>query len=198
MSPRTRTRRGERGYAAVLVAALAASILLPLSALSVDVSRWYVEIERVQAAADAAAMAGVTYMPDDLAAATTTALQVASRNGYTNGGNATVTVAAGVKPTQLVVTVQTTVKNSLASFDKDWATSSRSATADYNGPAPMGSPCNTFGNEPRGTAANGPINSVLEVPAGGAQCSTYPKFWGTVHGPWVYKTQGDQIMTRYC
>ncbi len=198
MKARTR-RRGERGYAAVLVAALAASILLPLSALSVDVSRWYVEIERIQAAADAAAMAGVTYMPNELGSAQSTALQVASRNGYTNGGNATVTAVAGPKPTQLVVTVSTTIKNSLASsFNKNWATITRSATADYNGPAPMGSPCNTFGNEPRGTSANGPINSVLEVPSGGAQCSTYPKFWGTVHGPWVYKTQGDQIMTRYC
>ncbi len=200
MTRRTHTRpRGERGYAAVLVAALAASILLPLSALSVDVSRWYVEIERVQAAADAAAMAGVTYMPDDLAAASATAVQVASRNGYTNGGNATVTVTAGVKPTQLVVTVRTTIKNSLASsFHKNWATISRSATADYNGPAPMGSPCNTFGNEPPGTAGAGPAGSVLSLPDADAQCSTTPQFWTAIAGPDTPKSNGDQHMTRSC
>ncbi|MEZ5092192.1 pilus assembly protein TadG-related protein [Nocardioides sp.] len=199
LSDLVRRPRDERGYAAMLVAALAATILLPLSAMSVDVSRWYVEIERVQAAADAAAMAGVTYMPNDFSSAQSTALAVAARNGYPNSGGTTVTAAVGPKPTQLVVTVKTTIKNSLASsFNKKWAVITRSATADYNGPAPMGSPCNTFGNEPAGTNLNGPVGSQLVVPAGGAQCSTNPKFWGSVHGPWVYKTQGDQIMTRYC
>ena len=72
MSPapesRTRRRRDERGYAAILVAAFAASLLAPLCAISVDVSRWYVEVQRVQNAADAAATAGVTFLPDDFGA----------------------------------------------------------------------------------------------------------------------------------
>ena len=53
----------EQGYVAILVALLVATIMLPLCAIAVDVARWYVEIERMQNAADAAALAGVTYLP---------------------------------------------------------------------------------------------------------------------------------------
>jgi Flp pilus assembly protein TadG len=194
-----RRPRDERGYAAILVAALSASILLPLSAISVDASRWYVEVERVQAAADAASMAGVTYLPDDQASAGATALTVASRNGYTNGVNATVSSALGAKPTQLVVTISTTIPNTFGStFGIDFATITRSATADYNGPAPMGSPCNTFGNEPPGTSGAGPSGSVLSIPDSDAQCSTTPQFWAAIAGPDTPKSNGDQHMTRSC
>ena len=194
--------RNEAGYAAIVVAMLSASVLLPLSALAVDVSRWYVEVERVQNAADSAAMAGVTWLPIDLASATATAKTVSARNGYKDGTNATVTVATGAKPTQLVVTVSTTVHNAISSsFTNSFTTITRSATADYNGPAPMGSPCNTFGNEPTGGTPGGTSpsqSSVLSAPAGGAVCSSNPKFWASVHGPSVYKVDGDQLMTRAC
>ncbi len=194
-----RPSQDQRGYAAILVAMLSASILLPLSALAVDVSRWYVEAERVQNAADAAAMAGVTYLPDNPTNAATTAREVASRNGYTDGGNATVTVATGEKPTQLVVTISTTIPNSIAaSFNQKFATITRSATADYNGPAPMGSPCNTFGNEPDGTAGAGPSGSVMTTPDSDAQCSRTPQFWTAIAGPNTPKGNGDQHMTRTC
>ena len=63
----------------------------------------------------------------------------------------------------------------------------------------MGSPCNTYGNEPPGfgTGDAGPVASQLSVPAG-ATCPRTPDFWYTIHGPEVYKTQGDQYMTRKC
>jgi Flp pilus assembly protein TadG len=194
-----RRRRTEAGYAAILVAMLSASVLVPLSALSVDVSRWYVEVERIQNAADAAAMAGVTFLPIDLTSATSTAKGVAGRNGYTDGSNATVVVAIGDRPTQLKVTISAEVENAFAgAFTDRFTTVTRSATADYNGPAPMGSPCNTFGNEPTGTSNAGPVGSQLTIPPGGATCSTNPQFWGSVDGPSIYKVDGDQIMTRAC
>ena len=113
--------------------------------------------------------------------------------------NATVTVAVGDRPTQLQVTVSSTVQNAIAgSFTNSFTTITRSATADYNGPAPMGSPCNTFGNEPAGTSNAGPIGSQLTIPPGGASCSTNPQFWGSIDGPSIYKVDGDQIMTRAC
>ncbi len=61
-----------------------------------------------------------------------------------------ITVTGGEKPTQLKVThQQRSVDNFFAkSFGVNTATITRSAVADFNGPAPMGSPCNTFGNEP--------------------------------------------------
>lgn len=196
--------RGEDGYIAILVAMLCAAVMLPLCAISVDVARWYVEIERVQNAADAAALAGVTFLPDDFASATATAVSVAGRNGYPNSGNTTVTTAVGAKPTQLVVTVTSRIPNAFAaSFNKAWTTVSRSATADYNGPAPMGSPCNAFGNEPPGAVSSsvddrGPSSSVIVPPPGGATCSSNPQFWGAVAGPNTPKGNGDAHMTRAC
>jgi len=63
----------------------------------------------------------------------------------------------------------------------------------------MGSPCNTFANEPPGSsvAGFGPQNSQLKTPSL-AVCSTYPQFWGSISGPHVYKDQGSQFETRYC
>jgi hypothetical protein len=187
---------------AILVAIFAASLMLPLCAISVDIARWYVEIERVQNAADAAATAGVTYLPDDLASATSTAISVSGRNGYPDSGNSSVSVSVGEKPTQLVVTVTSKITNSFASsFGSRFTTLSRSATADYNGPAPMGSPCNAFGNEPSGavpTGIRGPSNSVIATPSGGAACTSNPQFWGAIAGPETAKANGDARMTRHC
>ena len=79
----------------------------------------------------------------------------------------------------------------------------RSATADYNGPAPMGSPCNTFGNEPAGSNPSsvdprGPNTSVIVTPTGGASCTSNPQFWAAIAGPDTPKGNGDQYMTRTC
>ena len=205
LRPARRTRRDERGYVAVMFALFSGFLLLPLCAISVDVSRWYVEVQRVQNAADSAAMAGVTFLPDDFASAKATAITVAGRNGYPNSGTSKVTVAVGAKPTQLVVTITSTVKNAFgAGMGKGLANITRAATADYNGPAPMGSPCNTFGNEPAGAVPDttdpirGPNSSVIVAPPGGASCTSTPRFWGAIAGPDTDKQSGDQYMTRKC
>lgn len=171
---------------------------MPLSAIAVDLARLYLEGERAQAAADAAALAGVTSLPDDLASATTRAIEVSTRNGFPNSGSTSVTVAVSKKRTQLRVTVTSRITNAFGStFGVGTGRVSRSAVADYNGPAPMGSPCNTFGNEPDGTPGAGPILSQLQVPPG-ASCPRTPQFWAVTEGPGVYKTQGDQYSTRTC
>jgi hypothetical protein len=193
--------RTEQGYAAILVAAMTAAVMLPLCAISVDIARLYVEAQRIQNAADAAAMAGVTYMPDDFASATSTAKTVAKRNGFDDASSSVeVIVAQGTKPTQLKVTINSTVYNTFAaSFNSTWATVSRYSIADYNGPAPMGSPCNTFGNEPSpGSGETTYPGSQLVAPSGGASCSTNPQFWGAIAGPETPKGNGDEIMTRKC
>ena len=82
--------RDEAGYAAVLTALLASILFMGMAAFGVDTARWYYEIERVQKTADAAALAGVTYMPNDLATATTTAIAAATKNGYPNSGSSSV------------------------------------------------------------------------------------------------------------
>lgn len=192
--------RQETGATAVIVAMFFAFVALPLSAVGVDLARLYVEIQRVQAAADAAATAGVTYMPDDFAAARAKAIEVAGDNGYPNSGDTSVTVAVGSKPTQLRVTVSSTVDNTFGrALGVSNSTMSRSALADFNGPAPMGSPCNTFANEPAASTTftgSGPAGSVVKVPAP-ANCAS-PQFWGAISGPEVVKDQGSQFETRKC
>lgn len=191
-------RRTEAGASAVMLAVFVAALAMPLGAIGVDVARWYVEIERVQAAADAAATAGVTFMPDDFASARARAIEIAGRNGFPNSGDTYVQVEPGEKPTQLKVTVGSSVENNFGRyFGMDDSTMSRSATADFNGPAPMGSPCNTLGNEPPGTPARGPVGSVISAPPY-AQCSSNPQFWASAAGPNVLKTQGEQFGTRRC
>lgn len=203
MSIRSRVsgrRVNERGAAMVLGAIFFTFLALPLCALSVDTARWWVEAQRVQAAADAASTAGVTFMPDDFVKAKARALELATSNGYTTGSGTTVTVGAGDKPTQLKVTISSTVDNFFAeSFGLDTSTITRSAIADFNGPAPMGSPCTTFGNEPPGSSTTGPTGSVLpgKIPAP-AVCTSKPEFWGAIAGPDVDKNQGAQFETRYC
>ncbi len=200
-----RRSRDQGGYVAILAAVFTGALMMPLCAVSVDVSVWYVEVQRVQNAADAAATAGVTYLPDDFASAKATAITVAGRNGYPNSGTSTVSVSVGEKPTQLVVTISSTIKNAFGSaVGIDNETIVRSATADFNGPAPMGSPCNTFGNEPNGAGSGsndpvrGPTTSVIVAPPGGASCTSNPQFWGAIAGPETPKSNGDEYMTRTC
>ena len=61
--------RREIGAAAVIMAVFVAAVMIPIGAIGVDIARWWVEAERVQAAADAVATAGVTHMPENFALA---------------------------------------------------------------------------------------------------------------------------------
>jgi Flp pilus assembly protein TadG len=194
-----RRRGGEDGFVAVFVAIFMSGLFFAIAALSVDVARWYMEVERVQKAADAGALAGVTYLPQDMAAARATARDVSARNGYPHAGTTSVEAAAGDRPSQLKVEVSSTIKNTFGSMlGIDTITINRSAVADYNGPAPMGSPCNTFGNEPTsGVGSATPVGSALPAaPYDG--CTSKPDFWASIEGPQTTKGQGDRYATRNC
>ncbi len=205
MSPRPQRKswrrvRDEAGYAAVLTALLASVLFMGMAAFGVDTARWYWEIERVQKTADAAALAGVTYMPNDLATATTTAIAAATKNGYPNAGASSVTVEVGDKPSELKVTIRSTIDNTFgAMIGVKKATITRSAVADYTAPAPMGSPCNTFGNEPpsQPAPASQPAGSALPATPF-PNCSTTPDFWAAIEGPSTDKVQGDRFMNYTC
>lgn len=193
-----RSRSDERGVAAVIVSVFVAALLFGLCAITVDVARMYAEAQRVQRAADMAASAGVIYMPQDIAQASTVARDVSSRNGFPDSGESSVVVTPGTQPSQLDVAVSSTIPNLFGRMiGRDDATITRHAVADYTGPQPMGSPCNTFGNEPLGTAGAGPAASQLSVPPG-ANCDSKPQFWMNVNGPDVDKGNGDQYAVRNC
>lgn len=70
----------ERGSALILVA-LAMAMLLGFGALSLDVGRSFVAVERLNQVASAAAISGAQYLPDDPAAAQAAAVDYAGRNG---------------------------------------------------------------------------------------------------------------------
>ena len=84
----------------------------------------------------------------------------------------------------------------------------RASLSDYTAPAPIGSPCNVFGNEPAASAEStktttsnaGPTGSVLppNTDATLAQCSSTPAFWAGIEGPRTDKIQGDRSMTTTC
>nr|WP_272917500.1 Tad domain-containing protein [Nocardioides flavescens] len=185
----------------MLVAILASTVLMGLAAVGVDTARWYAEAERLQKTADAAALAGVTYMPNNLTGARAAAAAVAKRNGYdTTSAGIVMTVSSGDLPSELRVSLSAPVDNAFGGFiGLDRTTITRSATADFTAPAPMGSPCNTFGNEPPSQAA------PAAQPAGSAlpsspfpNCSSTPFFWAAVEGADTDKVQGDRFMTSAC
>ena len=61
--------RGEHGYVMVMFALLLVPLLL-MAGLAVDVGKWYSRSSDMRRAADAAALAGVVWLPDEVAART--------------------------------------------------------------------------------------------------------------------------------
>jgi Flp pilus assembly protein TadG len=199
---RWRRRCEEAGYVAVFTAIMFASSCLALAATSVDTANWYVEAQKVQNAADAAALGGVVYMPQDLPTAATTARAIALRNGYDSGSpNVTVTAVQGSTASQLKVTISSRIRNTFgALIGAGHTTITRTAVADFTGPAPMGSPCNTFGNEPdTGGGASAPLPfGTAQGASPFANCPRNPQLWATIQGPETGKVQGDRYMTVGC
>lgn len=202
---RARTAADDRGAVAILVAVLI-PVLVLLTALAVDVGRWYVEAARVQKAADAAALGGVTYMPNNFGdssstsgTAQATARSISSVNGFPNSGTSSVAVfnPSGY-PTQLGVTVSSTVNNLFgAIFGNPTTTIARTAVADYAAPTIMGSPCNALGNQPVSTgAAAQPTGTVINTSS--SLCSTNPGYWLRMAGPDTTKSNGDRYATIPC
>jgi len=78
----------ERG-AALIWLSMMLTFLVGAAAFAVDLGWLYVNSSRIQRTADAAALGGVTFMPSFPITAQSTAVDVASANGYVDGGNAT-------------------------------------------------------------------------------------------------------------
>ena len=75
--------------------ALLLLVLLAFCGFGIDVANWWYIGQKEQRAADAAALAGSIYMPNDFATAAPSRSKVSSQNGYTNGVNATVVARPG-------------------------------------------------------------------------------------------------------
>ena len=166
-----RWRRHERGY----VLAVSAIIMVPLLAISgmaTDIGGWYAEGSKMQKAADAAALAGVVWLPD-LSKATAVAVDTAKQNGF-DIANSNITIVVGqLSNTDLRVSITDT--NAPIFFSKFFMSSmtiKREAIATYVLPVPLGSPRNFFGTG----------NLAPSSPEG---------MWASINGWCAPKEQGD-------
>ena len=143
----TERRRDERGYVLVLTALLIVPMMI-IAAMAVDYGGWYAEGTKMQKASDAAALAGVVWLPN-INQATAVAKETAKQNGYDDAlPNITVTVRQ-VSETELGVDiVDTNSPTYLAKFLRDSTQIRREASAKYVLPVPLGSPKNYFGTGP--------------------------------------------------
>jgi hypothetical protein len=119
-----------------------------LAACVIDLSWYWTNNLRMQRAADAAALAGVVFLPGDVPNAFAAARAEATKNGYTSGVNGmTVTPSYDVtEPRRLKVSITGPIGTyfaRVAGFNSFPAR--RDAKADFVLPVPMGSPQNYYG-----------------------------------------------------
>lgn len=139
-------READGGFIAIVFGLLLIPIMI-FTALAVDVSSWYSRATELQRTADAAALAGVVWMPN-LGEAQTNATPVLQQNGVVNGNeNMTVSMAVGetgITSFKVCVT-DTRVTQFFAAVFASPTKMTRCGTAQYNAPLQLGSPLNYFG-----------------------------------------------------
>src|SRR5438093_6220269 len=139
--------RDDRGQTLVIVA-LTLTALFGFVGLVADIGWYELNMIRVQRAADAAALAGVVYLPGNAGSAVTAAQAEAAKNGFADGvGGVTVTAAPEtLNGSILNVTVTTPVRTFFARlFGVASFTARRNARAEFVLPIPMGSPQDYYG-----------------------------------------------------
>jgi Flp pilus assembly protein TadG len=137
----------EEGFVAVFLA-LVLTIMLIFAAFTVDFGSWYTRSAEIKRAADAAALAGVVWMPEyDLARAA--ALDAAAKNGFDPSTNSNITVSVDTianNNRQLRVTIRDKkAKQFFSRLVTGSQSIGRSSLAEYVLPVPLGSPENVFG-----------------------------------------------------
>ena len=162
MRLRSQRRRVARGQALVLFA-LSVSALIGLVGLSVDGLRVYIAFGAGQRAAEAAALAGVAYLPQyptsatpapDGNDATSRALAAAAANGFTNAADITVAPVVGSTVPELRVTIRVTVPLSLvAVVSSAPAVTQPHAVAALLPPIALGDDSASFGDTVEGLSA---------------------------------------------
>lgn len=180
-----RRATGDRGVTIALVA-LVLVPLLAAAALAVDLGGWYARASEIQRSADAAALAGVTYLPQGIGQARAEAARVATRNGYTDGVNGVTVTVTDIGLNRLRVTItEPGVQQSISQMFRDDVTVTRSSTAEYIQPVPMGSPRNYLGTYRSPSPAATGIAPLFQE-----------NFWLSVSGYCARREHGDRITPR--
>ena len=201
MTARRRSRRSlqgddERGFV-ILWMAIVLVLLLSVAAFAVDLVHAYVEGDRAQKAADAAALAGAVAIPTDqsvgFADSKARAVSLAEANGFTPTPGR-VDVAPSVSgPNEMTVTVTSTIDTFFAKImGFSHLTVHRKAVAEYDPPAAMGSASNNLGDVPYCPLGMGGT-TCLNDPAGKTQ-----RLWASIQGSNGNKVQGNSVSNKFC
>ena len=178
-----KTGTQERGAALPFVS-IALVLLLGAAAFAVDLGWIYLNGNRVQKAADAAALAGVVHVTNSMTDAQTDAELAASLNGFPVGGTTTMALTPNSDndlEVQLTAPVETFFLNV---FGFDAIDVSKTSTARYVSAVKLGNPGNCFGV---GAAA---------VAASGSPCSNTSNIWAAISGKDAAKLNGDPYSTK--
>ena len=180
LDPKKDAAELSRGQIIVLFAG-ALLLFMGIMGIAIDLSYLWVNEMRIQKAADAAALAGAVYLPNDTTGAHNAAVDYATRNGYTVSGDIAITANRdAVNWTQMDVTISAQIPTFfMQAFGVTTLTPSRTAHAQFQQPVPMGSPLNVFG-VPTATDLDG--NAL--------------NFWAAIQGPCTKKENGDPYATK--
>ncbi len=145
------SRRGAAQGQIMILFALTLVVVVGAMALAVDLTRLRAEAENAQRAANAAALAGVVFMPNYIDTAQRRAIEEATKNGFQNGTNGVSVSPQTVPgyPGQLQVTVSEPVSFIFAPLlGLTNRSISRSAKAEYYQPLQIGGPDHVLGYAP--------------------------------------------------
>lgn len=169
------------------VIAMTAMLMLPLMAftgLAVDLGAWYARAAQIQRTTDAAALAGVAFLPipdgDPIAAS----LAVAEENGFKDGEDGIEVTAEPLVGDRMRVTItDNSVPQYFTRVFRSSVSITRSSTAEYVPPIRMGSPRNFLGT--------GRAPTVSTSDAGLPSSMIRENFMLSVNGPCDRAEDGD-------
>ena len=191
--------REQRGQTLVIVALMLVP-LLGFTGLVSDVAWYEVNLMRIQRAADAAALAGVVYLPNNVAGAQTAAQQEASKNGYTNGaGGVTITATPEALNNRILgVAVSAPVRSWFARLlGVTQFNARRTARAEFVLPVPMGSPEDYYGINVVCRNTDTSPNCPQVASAAGVGNLAPLGFFGGVEARGTERQNGDAYSTFY-
>jgi Putative Flp pilus-assembly TadE/G-like len=169
----------ETGFVTVSTAIIL-TVLLMCAALALDVSIWFARANELQRTADAAALAGVVKMPDEVAASNA-AIEIAGKNRV-SAANVEVN-ALPDSPRELRVSVtDPKVRSFFGRFVNDGIVLTRSATAEYVPKIELGSRLNAIGTG----------NLTGWGPGG-----TEQNFWLAINGKCSPREDGDLYASAF-
>ncbi len=188
--------RRRRGGQAVVILALFMMLLLGLAGLVYDLGFARHEVSRAQRAADAAALAGVVFMPEHFfqssqANATTAAQLTAADHGYSSGHVTPRQVPQESAQLEVDITsVYTTAFMGIFGFRT--LPIKVVAVAEYNAPLTMGAP------EPYlGVGSQLAVTRHMTGTNGDNSPMRQQNFWLSLHSPGTPKENGDPFLAKW-